>query len=352
MAIPSIPQNLVVQQANRQVLVSWDLSAGADTYLLQRSLDNVTYTALATITGSPLATSYLDTAVDTGTQYWYKVAASSTSGASSYTTSQSTIPTPTAEMSLAGIRQRAQERADRVNGQFVTKSEWNSFINRAMYELYDLLITTYEDYNVATPVQFTTSGSTFLYALPNGANSFQNAVDNTTFVPKPFYKLLGVDLQTQNAGNGYVTVHKFNFIDRNQFFYPNTASTIYGVFNMRYRMMGANIEFIPTPSANQVIRLWYIPRLTELLADTDISDISISGWIQYVIARTAKYALDKEESPTDTLDSEILFLKGRIEESAANRDAGQPDTISDTRGASGFWNGNGGSGGWGSSGGW
>ena len=72
---PGTPQNLNVQAANQQILVSWDLSTGATSYLVQRSLDNVTFTALATVTGSPLATSYLDTAVTLGTQYWYQVAA-------------------------------------------------------------------------------------------------------------------------------------------------------------------------------------------------------------------------------------------------------------------------------------
>jgi hypothetical protein len=106
--------------------------------------------------------------------------------------------------------------------------------------------------------------------------------------------------------------------------------------------MGDKIEFIPTPSGNQSFRLWYIPRLRELLRDTDTTDVSISGWIQYVIVRAAKYALDKEESDTSKLDAELLYLKERIESSASNRDAGIPDTISNTRSSSGWGNGRGG----------
>jgi hypothetical protein len=109
--------------------------------------------------------------------------------------------------------------------------------------------------------------------------------------------------------------------------------------------------FIPTPSANQGIRLWFIPRLTELLADNDILDISISGWVRYVIVRAAKYALDKEESDTTKQDQELGFLKQRIEESAVNRDAGLPGTISDTRNQAGYWGSGYGSGGGGSRGG-
>src|ERR1700685_1372118 len=82
---PGIPQNFIAQTANMVNLVSWNPSAGATSYIVQRSLDNVTYSPLVTITGSPLATSYLDSAVVSGTQYWYQVAASNTLGSINFT---------------------------------------------------------------------------------------------------------------------------------------------------------------------------------------------------------------------------------------------------------------------------
>lgn len=342
MATPGMVQNLLTQTGNGSNLVSWDLSAGATSYLVQRSLDNVTFTLLTTVTGSPLYTYYQDDSVTPGTQYWYKVAANNTDGTSPYTTSQSIITASHGETSLAAIRLASQQTADRVNSNFVTKPEWNSFINLAQYELYDLLVDTYEDMYLAEPVQFITNGNTYNYPLPDGSTTFMSGYNTaTTFVAPAFYKLMGVDLALQTASNAYVTINKFNFIDRNRFVYPNTASTIYGVFNLQYRVMGNNIQFIPTPSSNQYIRLWYIPRLTELLKDTDLTTTSVSGWIRYVIVRAAKYALDKEESDTSKLDAELLFLKQRIEEAASNRDAGQPDTISNTRGNNGGGWGNG-----------
>lgn len=283
-----------------------------------------------------------------GTQYFYKVASVNGDGTSPYTAAQSVVPSPTAEMSLGELRTRCQQRADRLNSNFVTLPEWNFFINQAMFELYDLLVTTYEDYFIATPALFSVTGNTFLYPLPDGSTSFTN-MSGASFVAAPFLKLVGVDLALNTSANGFVTVNKFNFSDRNRFVYPNSTSTIYGVFNLQYRLMGNNIEFIPTPSAGQQIRLWYIPRLTELLADNDLTTIGFSGWLQYVIIRAAKYALDKEESDTTKLDQELAFLIKRIEASAMNRDAGNPDKISDVRSA----NSNGVTGGWeGFKGGW
>lgn len=342
MSAPGTPSSFLVETANRQVLISWDLAVGATSYTVKRSEDNITYSILATVSGSPLATSYLDTSGATGTQYWYTVFATNADGDSAATIAQSAVPTPTAEMCLSQIRFASQQRADRVNSNFVTKSEWRSYINQSLFELYDLLTTVYEDYNVADPIKFTSDGSTYQYDLPNGVNEFLNANTNVTFTPEPFYKLLGVDLALNTVNNGYVTINKFNFIDRNRFVYPNTSSTIYGVFNLQYRVMGNKIQFIPTPSAGQQIRLWYIPRLTELLQDTDISTLGISGWIEYAIVRAAIYCLAKEESDTTKLEQQLLFIKARIEESAANRDAGQPDKISDTRSGNGYFGGNGG----------
>lgn len=338
--IPGIPQNFFAQTANQKNLASWAQTPGATSYDVQRSEDNVTYTTVATISGSPLATSYLDENVVLATQYWYRVGAVNAQGTSPYTTPQSVVPAPTGEMTLSQIRLAAMQRADMVNSNFVKLPEWTSYINQSLFELYDLLVTVYEDYYIASPIAFTISGNQNTYPLPNGSNTFLDGNNTSvTITPKPFYKLRGVDLALNTAANAYVTVNKFNFSDRNTYVYPNSNSTIYGVFNLQYRVLGSNIEFIPTPSAGQIIRLWYIPRLTELLRDSDTTDTGISGWIEYVIVRAAKFALDKEESDSSKLDTEIQFLKQRIEASAANRDAGQPEAIADTRRSRGWGSG-------------
>lgn len=326
MAIPGIPTNFYVQQANIQALCSWDAIAGATSYSVQRSTDGLNFTSLST----PIVNKYLDTTVVSGSQYWYKVASVNTDGTSGYTSAGTVVPAPSSELSLLELRLRAQQKADRVNSNFVTTSEWNAFIGLAMYELYDLLVTAYEDYFMAPRARFQATSDSFVYPLPNGVLSFTD-ISGSSFVAQPIYKLLGVDLALSTASNAFVTVDKYNLIDRNNYVYPNSSSQIYGVFNLRYRMMGTNIEFIPTPAAGQTIQLLYIPRLPTLLQDTDITTIGFSGWLQYVIVRAAKYALDKEESDTSKLDAELLFLKKRIEETSQDRDSGRPDTISNVR---------------------
>lgn len=306
--IPGIPQNFVVQQANGQTLSTWNLVPGALFYYIQRSTDGITFSTIAT----PAPNSYVDTAVLAGTQYFYQVASVNVSGNSNFTNPQSIIPVNTGDLSLAQIRLMSKQRADMVNSQFVTDSEWNLYINQAAFELYDLLITEYEDYFMKPPLLLTTNGSE-QYTLPTD-----------------FYKLLGVDLGLANNTNGWVTLKKFQFIERNRYVYPQINSTFFGVFNLQYRLMGNTLFFIPTPSAGQFLRIWYVPKLTELLQDTDILT-GISGWGEYVIVDAAIRAKQKQEDDVSVLGAQKMMLIKRIEESAMNRDAGQPDCISATR---------------------
>lgn len=327
--IPYQPQNLDAQQSDGNILLTWTASLGSTSYQIQRSLDGVNFSNLGT---SP-ANQYLDAMPGVGIQYFYQVAGVNTAGTSVYSNQVGMVAAPPSEMSLGELRLRSQQTADRVASEFVTTSEWNAFIRLAMYELYDLLIGSFEDYSIAPPVLINTNSTTNTYALPDGTNYLGGVFGQLTGTPAAaMYKLTGIDLGVNSSNNAWVTINRFNFIDRNAYVYPNSTSTIYGVYNMRYRMMGQNIQFIPTPSGNQQMRLWYVPRLPGLLLDTDLTTIGISGWLRYVIVRSAKYALDKEEgSDTSKLDTEIVFLKTRIEQMAQNRDEGQAETISDTR---------------------
>jgi hypothetical protein len=315
MAAPATPLNLAAQQGNSQVVLTWDLSAGATSYPVYRSTDNVTFALLATATTNE----YVDTSATLNTQYYYEITASNGTE-SSLTESVWAIPTVAGALSLKELRLMAQQRADRVGSQFVTTSEWNSYLNQSLTELYDLMETVYEDYFLATAITFVTDGSSE-YALPTGTN-YSSAL--------PFYKLVGVDLGLSSSNNARVTVNKFDFIDRNKYVYPSITSTYMGVFNMRYRVMGDYLKFIPTPSAGQYVTMWYVPRMTKLLRDTDVSN-GVNGWLEFAIIDAAIKALQKEESDVTVLAQQKQAMIDRINTAAMNRDIGQPDTISATR---------------------
>lgn len=337
MSVPVAPTNFNVQSANGQVYLSCDIDPAATLgFSIARCTDGIHFGEIAQIS----LPYYLDTTVTLGVQYFYQMAAINSDGTGAYTGTLSAIPVTTGDMCLGQIRLNAQQRADQVNSQFLTLNEWNQNINNSLFELYDLLVTAYgeEYFQTPIPAQFQVNGTSSLYPLPNGVVSFFNGLTGApNYTAPPFYKLMGIDLAVNTQPNGWVSLDRFNFADRNKFFYPNSNSTMYGVFNMSYRVMGTQIQFIPVPSANQYLRIWYIPRMQQLLADTDITPTGVSGWCEYVIVDAAIKAMQKEESDCSVLMAQKDTLKRRIESAAANRDPGRPDTISDTSRINGGW---------------
>lgn len=232
------------------------------------------------------------------------------------------------QMTLAQLRTAVRQRADMVGSTFVSDAELTSYINQSYFELYDLMVQKYGDnYFVSTPVTLTTDGTSTLYDLPNGTNY--------TAAPA-LYKLLGVDLALGNSPDSYVTIKPFNFSDRNRFSVPNFQS-FYGVTNLRYRLNGSQLWLTPTPAANQSIRVWYIPQLTELSADTDKTVDLVSGWSEYIIADAAIKCLQKEESDVSALFAQKQALIARIEAAAENRDAGMAGRVADTQWGETAW---------------
>lgn len=230
-------------------------------------------------------------------------------------------------MTLLELRTAAKQRSDMVNSLFVSDAEWNSYINQSYFELYDLLVQKYgNDYYVAAPLKIPMDGTSLTYALPDGV-LYSGAA--------PFYKLLGVDLLlagNASGNNGAVTLKQFNFAERNRYAVPNFQS-FYGVTNLRFRLQGNNIWFTPVPQGGQTVQLWYVPRMTTLVNDTDTAD-GVSGWTEYIIVDAAIKAMQKEESDVTVLFAQKQALVARIEAAAENRNAGSPATVADSRGAS------------------
>lgn len=210
-------------------------------------------------------------------------------------------------ITLAQMRTRVRERADMKNSSFVEDSELNQYINASYQELYDILVTSFEDYYTLPPVSFSLS-STDYYELPSD-----------------FYKLRGVDAAINNGD--YYTMSPFDFARRNR-----QGQSMYRLdyvqFDKNYRIIGNRIYITPSERAQGDYRIWYIPQATVLTSDTSTLD-GINGWEEYVVIDAARKCLAKEESDTSFMIAEKEGLRQRIINAAARRDAGMPKTISD-----------------------
>jgi hypothetical protein len=218
-------------------------------------------------------------------------------------------------MTLAELRLAAQQRADMVDSDFVSDSEWTSYINGSLYELYDLLVDAFGTENYVSSSDSTTTGSA-----------------DTLSLPADFYRLVGVDYLPNGASSnqGAITLRKFNFAERNRLG-PNAGSAVVAAgwwTDVRYRVRGSSLWFTPYPPGGMVIRVWYIPKLSALTSESASFD-GISGWLDYVVVDAARKAKEKEESDTRPLEREKEGLRQRIMVAASKRDPSEPATVSD-----------------------
>lgn len=348
MSVPYTPSNVVLQTGNGQNLVTWDITVGATSYSIGRSIDGLAFS----VVGTSVSPSYVDSSVSIGTSYYYQVASVNTSGTSGYSASYPTNITPClpGQMNLGYIRYLAQLRADKLNSQYLTTDEWNSNINQSMFELADILTTKFgDDYFMAPALIIPLTGQTY-YPLPDGSN-YNGA--------PAIYKLLGIDANISGSAPGpnagWVPLARANWSDRDKYTtYPGQAGALNNIYQMSYRQMGSNLFVFPT-NQNQLIQLWYVPIMSQMLLDTDMLSFSFSGWSEYLIVDAAMKAMIKEESfdKWQALNQDKQVLIQRIETTAPNRDAGQPNSVSNTRetmgdpGFSGWGNGGGFGGGFG-----
>lgn len=197
---------------------------------------------------------------------------------------------------LAALRTRSQQYSDNVGSSFIAPAEWTNYINAAYAEVYGAVVQQYgNDYYVQTPATgytFVTTGLTQYFALPTD-----------------FFKLLGVDVLYGSA-NQWIQLKPFAFEQRNMYSGTNQA----------------------IPAAGQTVRLFYIPKLTALAADPDVTIDLQNDWEDWICISAAIMALTKEESDISALAMRKAEIVDRMKAEPQNRDAGNPMRIVDSRG--------------------
>lgn len=153
---------------------------------------------------------------------------------------------------LADLRLRAREECDRVNSQFVTDPELNTYINQSSKDYYDLLTQQYDDDYILDPTQnifsFTTDGVSEFYTLP----------DN-------FYKLAFCVVSPNNLLTTRCLVPRFTMGESTQLLIPNIPIVPYfGIATFRHKIVGNKIWLLPPPAAGQTIMLYWYPRMQDL----------------------------------------------------------------------------------------
>jgi len=227
---------------------------------------------------------------------------------------------------LAQLRTAARQRADMQASDFVSDSEANDYINQSLAELHGMVVAAYgEDYFV-TETSLSYAANAISAALPDGC-----------------FKVRGVAaLVSEGTPNRYVTLRQYNYNTRYAWTSPGVGQGIVSNqwSNIRYRAENGLLKITPPPTSATTLLLAWIPEVTELVDDTDTTEVndSLNGWLEYVVVDVAIKMKDKQESDTSVLERQREKLVRRIEAETANRDAGDAETIRDVNASgNGSW---------------
>ena len=215
---------------------------------------------------------------------------------------------------LQSLVDRVRQRADMTGSAFVSDAEVISYINVAMSEIHDVLVTKFEDYYVSSTT----------YTLPAA---------NPGDLPDSFYKALGVDL---DVGGITYRLKPYSFQERAMYNSPGVVASM--ITNTLYHIQGDEIKFIPSPTVSGTATLYYVPEAlqfstseSEYMAKTvfDKAPAVAYGYEEYVVIDAAIKCLQKEESDVQVLLVQKQQQLERIEQAAGKRDAGESYAIGD-----------------------
>lgn len=214
------------------------------------------------------------------------------------------MPTQTSTATLSELRSRVRQRADMVDNDFVEDAELTTYIQQSYRKLYNLIITTFSDWYVDDPVEFTISSG------------------NTFTLPATFYKLVAVDYSLSGK---WIEVSRFTMNERNR----STAGR-FRVFHpsIKYRLMNNKLRFIPTDNASGTYRYWAVSKPSVPVDDVDTVE-GENGWDEFIVLDAAIKCLNKEESDVSLLLAEQMQLKEDILINANSYDEGGSERVED-----------------------
>jgi len=214
-------------------------------------------------------------------------------------------------VTFAELKARARSRADMDGSEFVTDEEFALYVRDSAAELYDVLVSSFQDYYLETTAEATLSLGEASIALPSS-----------------FYKLRGVDRYSSSAQ--WTTLSPYSFAERNDNSGSMTSSGI------RYRVQAGALKLTPTDACDGTYRVHYVPLMPALTLDADVFD-DHNRWADYIVVDAAIKALQKEESSTTTLEKQKQALLKRIEDMSKQVDAGGPEVVVDSSRRLDWW---------------
>jgi hypothetical protein len=212
------------------------------------------------------------------------------------------MPRLTTAQSLIDI---VKARIDEDESDYLTTSFLLEAISSSYAEVYDILTSKWENYNLSFQ-SYTITQGTVDYALP-----------------ADFYKLADVFV-TASPTLGGTTAYRLDRLDLQDAValssQPNPQYCSEG-----YILLGTTIRLI-LAGLQGTVQLWYVPAVPFITAVGDVID-GVNGWEELLVLLAMKKALMRGEKPTNLVEQEIARQYARLEAMSSGRDGSQPRTV-------------------------
>jgi len=217
-------------------------------------------------------------------------------------------------VTLAQLKKDIRFQSDEENSEFIADDDLVRIINLSAAELWDKLVSAYDEDYYQKTASISVVANKDAYALP-----------------ADFFKLVGVDVNLNPSGTEKYSLQKYNWNDRNRHHTSISSVVNGGIF--AYRLISNNIKLIPMPTSAKTIQLSYIPTSKKLTLDIDFID-GINGWEEYIIYDCSIRIMTKSESDPGPLMVKLREINERIDSMKHNRDADSTETVSYSSGIS------------------
>jgi len=211
---------------------------------------------------------------------------------------------------------RFYNRLDSGLAGYVGTAEANSLINEGARHLHNWVVSEAEYYIWKETTLPLVSGQSD-YALPTDFQKllklFAPQITSTVGQPprwRPMDRIMPEEYRGQNFG-----VYMGDA--------PHQAHS--------YMMMGQTLRVFPVPPTNPGnLLMWYVPQYTNLVLDTDVSEVSNDpGWDEFIVNQAVIAARIKEESDTTQLEARQQQIMQMIQTAMMNRDMGKHSHVVD-----------------------
>ncbi len=214
----------------------------------------------------------------------------------------------TRAISVADLKTRIRQQTEQTSSKFISDDELLNYIDLAATELYDLLVTQFQDYFLHF-AKFDTIKDVNVYALP--AN---------------FYKMRDLDY---TIGDKTDSMEKIPFSNRK--LYMNQVFAGYRFERLKYCIAGNTLIVLPTPQQAIPVTMWFVPTMPRITSDSQMV-AGFGGYEDLLIQDCcARIAIKAEEDPRPFERKKALLIE-RIEAAARQRDVGSPDSVIDSTG--------------------